>query len=145
MVPDEGTRSGSGSPGRPSRDGGADGSPRRVSRDADPDGRQYDSNVEAELDEYDDVDRDIDEADFEDDEAYRERDDFAEETRDDDEGGSAVFGLLSYLWMLVALALFAYLIHRVQAQASTIKTLQKRVAGMESRLGLQPVMDRDGL
>ena len=129
----DGRGAGPGSPGRPSRDGGADGSPRRVSRDADPDGRQYDSNVEAELDEYDDVDRDIDEADFEDDEAYRERDDFAEETRDDDEGGSAVFGLLSYLWMLVALALFAYLIHRVRGAG-----VHHKDASKTSRQGWNP-------
>jgi hypothetical protein len=53
--------------------------------------------------------------------------------------GGGFLGLMSYLWMLVALALFAYLIHKVQQQASVIKALQQRAASMEARLGLAPM------
>ena len=58
---------------------------------------------------------------------------------DEDGGGGSVLGLLSYLWMFIALALFAYLITTVQNQAGIIKVLKRRVATMESRLGLQPL------
>ena len=50
-----------------------------------------------------------------------------------------MLGLLSYLWMFIALALFAYLITTVQNQAGVLKVLKRRVATMESRLGLQPI------
>ena len=55
-------------------------------------------------------------------------------------GGGGALGIFSYLWMLVALALFAYLIMKVQDQAATIKVLQQRVQSLETRLGLQPMM-----
>lgn len=55
-------------------------------------------------------------------------------------GGGGALGVMSYLWMLIALGLFAYLIMKVQDQAATIKVLQRRVASLETRLGLQPMM-----
>jgi hypothetical protein len=102
----------------------------------DPDDRRYDSTHEAEYDPEDD--RNVDDVDV--DEAYDD-DGYSKEEPDEeeDEPGGGFLGLMSYLWMLVALALFAYLIHKVQQQASVIKALQQRAASMEARLGLAPM------
>ena len=95
---------------------------------------------EAEYDPEDD--RNVDDVDV--DEAYDD-DGYSKEEPDEeeDEPGGAFLGLMSYLWMLVALALFAYLIHKVQQQASVIKALQRRAASMEARLGLAPMKPSD--
>ena len=55
-------------------------------------------------------------------------------------GGAGVLGCVSYLWMLVAMGIFAYLIVTVQSQADVIKPMQRKVATMEQRLGLSPMM-----
>lgn len=100
-----------------------------------PDPGEYASGAEVEYD--DDIDRDdVDEADFDDEYDEVEPDD---DKVDEDGGGGSVLGLLSYLWMFIALVLFAYLITTVQNQAGIIKVLKRRVATMESRLGLQPL------
>ena len=138
MAPDAGGMSGSGSPGRERE---ADGSPGARARDAvDPDDARYDSNAEVEYGDPDDRDDDLDEPEFDEDGYPKEdaiRDDDSE--RDDDRGGGGVLGLLSYAWMLVALALFAYLIWKVQEQAAVIDKLKRRVASMETRFGLGPM------
>mmetsp|Transcript_32989 Transcript_32989/g.83224 ORF Transcript_32989/g.83224 Transcript_32989/m.83224 type:complete len:185 (-) Transcript_32989:611-1165(-) len=59
---------------------------------------------------------------------------------EDSEVGGGALGIIGYLWMFLALGLFAYLIMTVQDQAGTIKVLQRRVASLETRLGLQPMM-----
>lgn len=130
MAPDEARRSRQGSPGREDDEGMGD-DPR-----VDPDDRRYDSTHEAEYDPEDD--RNVDDVDV--DEAYDD-DGYSKEEPDEeeDEPGGGFLGLMSYLWMLVALALFAYLIHKVQQQASVIKALQQRAASMEARLGLAPM------
>jgi len=130
MAPDEVRRSRQGSPGREDDEGMGD-DPR-----VDPDDRRYDSTHEAEYDPEDD--RNVDDVDV--DEAYDD-DGYSKEEPDEeeDEPGGGFLGLMSYLWMLVALALFAYLIHKVQQQASVIKALQQRAASMEARLGLAPM------
>ena len=123
MAPDEAIRSRQGSPGREDDEGMGD-DPR-----VDPDDRRYDSTHEAEYDPEDD--RNVDDVDV--DEAYDD-DGYSKEEPDEeeDEPGGGFLGLMSYLWMLVALALFAYLIHKVQQQASVIKALQRRAASMEA-------------
>ena len=130
MSPEEARRSRSGSPGREDDEGLGDGP------DVDPDDRRYDSTHEVEYDPEDD--RNVDDIDV--DEAYDDEE-YSKEDRepDEEEPGGGILGLISYLWMLVALALFAYLIHRVQQQASLIKALQSRAASMEARLGLAPM------
>ena len=103
-----------------------------------PDPGEYASGAEVEYD--DDIDRDdVDEADFDDEYDDVDPDDVDKEMDEDDGGGGSVLGLLSYLWMFIALALFAYLITTVQNQAGVLKVLKRRVATMESRLGLQPI------
>ena len=68
-----------------------------------PDPGEYASGAEVEYD--DDIDRDdVDEADFDDEYDEVEPDD---DKVDEDGGGGSVLGLLSYLWMFIALALFA--------------------------------------
>ena len=134
MAPDEAIRSRQGSPGREDDEGMGD-DPR-----VDPDDRRYDSTHEAEYDPEDDRnvgDVDVDEA-YDDDGYSKEEPD-----EEEDEPGGGFLGLMSYLWMLVALALFAYLIHKVQQQASVIKALQRRAASMEARLGLAPMKPSD--
>ena len=103
--------------------------------------RARDANVgsdnEGEFD--DDEDMTFDSADFDErDGGFRDSD-----TDTDSEaagGGAGVLGCVSYLWMLVAMGIFAYLIVTVQSQADVIKTMQRKVATMEQRLGLSPMM-----
>ena len=130
MAPDEARRSRQGSPGREDDEGMGD-DPR-----VDPDDRRYDSTHEAEYDPEDD--RNVDDVDV--DEAYDD-DGYSKEEPDEeeDEPGGGFLGLVSYLWMLVALALFAYLIWKVQEQAAVIDKLKRRVASMETRFGLGPM------
>ena len=105
-----------------------------------PEPREYASGAEGEYGD-DDIDRDddVDEADIDDEYDDVDPDDVDKEMDEDDGGGGSVLVLLSYLWMFIALALFAYLITTVQNQAGVLKVLKRRVATMESRLGLQPI------
>ena len=113
----------------------------------------YDSNTREYADDLDydddyvddgvDVDVDADDLDYEDDVSPKAGGRGGEGGVDEAEGevgGGGALGIFSYLWMLVALALFAYLIMKVQDQAATIKVLQQRVQSLETRLGLQPMM-----
>jgi hypothetical protein len=134
--------SGDGSPGGGGRGGrGRGGGGEReagVGEDGyDSNAREYADDLDYNDDDYDDVVDDVD-VDYEDDgKAQAQAGDEVEEEVD---GGGALLGIISYVWMLVALALFAYLIMKVQDQAGTIKVLQRRVASLETRLGLQPMM-----
>ena len=136
MAPDEARRSRSASPGQD--DLGDD----RGGPHPDPDDRRYDSTHEVE---YDD-DANLDEVDVNagyDDDGYSKEEDEVPDDEDEEPGGG-ILGFVSYLWMLLALGLFAYLIHKVQAQAGVIKTLNQRAASLEARLGLAPMKPEGG-
>ena len=130
MAPESGSRRAGGSPGLGDDLAGAD-----------QDDRNYDSGHEVE---YDDVDGNEDDVDVNagyDDDGYSKETDTSVPDDDEEEEpvGGGVLGFMSYLWMLLALALFAYLIHKVQVQAFVIKTLARRAAALEQRLGLAPM------